>query len=78
VAEKKYGVLIHGAGWVSTQHIAAFSANPHSEVVALSSRTLESPKKRAAEAGLKDVAFYDDLVMHFTLVSAWAILARHG
>ena len=54
------GVLIHGAGWVSTQHILAFRSNPHTRIAAISSRTLASCKKRAQEAGLADVAFYDD------------------
>ncbi len=58
---KKLGVLIHGAGWVSTQHIAAFQHNPHTQVLAVSSRTLDSARKRIAEAGLKDVAAYDNL-----------------
>lgn len=60
MAEKQIGVLIHGAGWVSTQHIQAFTRNPHTRVVAISSRKLESCRKRAAEANLQDVAFYDD------------------
>ena len=59
MAQRKLGVLIHGAGWVSTQHIEAFKANPHAEVVAISSRKLDSARRRAAEAGL-DVACYDD------------------
>jgi predicted dehydrogenase len=58
---KKLGVLIHGAGWVSTQHIAAFQRNPHSEVVAVCSRTLESAQRRIREAGLAGVAAYDRL-----------------
>jgi predicted dehydrogenase len=58
--EEELGVLIHGAGWVSTQHIAAFKRNPHTRVVAISSRRLESCKKRAEEAGLKDVGLYTD------------------
>lgn len=61
MAEKQLGVLVHGAGWVSTQHIAAFTANPHTRVAAISSRRLESCQKRAEEARLSDVAFYDDL-----------------
>jgi predicted dehydrogenase len=56
----KLGVLVHGAGWVSTQHIKAFGNNPHTKVVAISSRKLESAKKRAEEAGLKDVGIYKD------------------
>jgi predicted dehydrogenase len=57
---EKLGVLIHGAGWVSTQHIKAFQTNPYTEVVAISSRRLESCRKRAEEAGLEGVALYTD------------------
>jgi len=53
-------VLIHGAGWVSTQHIAAFQANPHTRVVAVCSRTREGALRRIRESGLRDVAAYDD------------------
>jgi predicted dehydrogenase len=56
----KYGVLVHGAGWVSGQHIAAFTRNPHTEIVAISSRKLASAQARADEAGLKGVGIYDD------------------
>ncbi|MBI4585838.1 MAG: Gfo/Idh/MocA family oxidoreductase [Planctomycetes bacterium] len=59
--ENKYGVLIHGAGWVSTQHLAAFQRHPRSRVVAISSRRLASARKRAEEAGLERVGLYDDL-----------------
>ena len=59
MAERKLGVLIHGAGWVSTQHIAAFTANPNTEVVAISSLTRADARNRAEESGL-DVACYDD------------------
>jgi predicted dehydrogenase len=55
-----YGALIHGAGWVSTQHIAAFQKNPKTQVVAISSRKIESARLRALEAGLGEVAFYDN------------------
>ncbi len=55
----KLGVLIHGAGWVSREHINAFAGNPHTEVVAVSSRRLESARARAAQAGL-EVPCYDD------------------
>jgi len=61
MSEKKLGVLVHGAGWVSTQHIKAFTANPHTRVVAISSRKLASARKRAEEAGLQDVGLYDSL-----------------
>jgi predicted dehydrogenase len=57
---KTYGVLVHGAGWVSSQHLAAFSQNPHTRVVAISSRSIQSARTRAAEAGLKEAACHDD------------------
>ena len=60
MAKKLYGVLIHGAGWVSAQHLAAFQRNPATRVVAISSRSLVSAERRAAEAGLTDVACFDD------------------
>ncbi|HUS90365.1 MAG TPA: Gfo/Idh/MocA family oxidoreductase [Phycisphaerae bacterium] len=59
MSDRKLGVLVHGAGWVSAQHIQAFANNPHAEVVAISSRKIESARRRAAEAGL-DVPCYDD------------------
>ena len=55
MSQRKRGVLIHGAGWVSTQHIQAFSGNPRTEVVAICSRTVDGARKRATESGL-DVA----------------------
>lgn len=61
MAEKQLGVLVHGAGWVSGEHIRAFEGNPHTRVVALSSRRMESVEKRAAEAGLGDIGKYTDL-----------------
>lgn len=57
---RKYGVLVHGAGWVSGQHIAAFSRNPHTEIVAISSRKRASAQARADEAGLKGIGIYDN------------------
>jgi predicted dehydrogenase len=56
---QKLGVLIQGAGWVSTQHIAAFQRNPHTEVVAISSLTREEAQARATEFGL-DAACFDN------------------
>lgn len=50
-----------GAGWVSTQHIAAYVHNPHTEVVAICDRRVEQARQRAAEAKLADAAIYDDL-----------------
>lgn len=59
--EGRYGVLIHGAGWVSSQHIAAYQGNPRTRVVAISSRSKESARKRAEEAELESVSLYQDL-----------------
>ena len=56
----KLGVLVHGAGWVSTQHIMAYTKNPNTEVVAVSSRKLSSARTRAEEAGLEDIGLYDN------------------
>lgn len=61
MTKKKYGVLVHGAGWVSSQHLSAFAANPDTEVVAVSSRRKESAQRRADEAGIADAAIYDNL-----------------
>ena len=58
--QRKLGVLVHGAGWVATQHIDAFCRNPHAEVVAISSRRRSSAEARAAEAGL-DIPCFDRL-----------------
>jgi len=58
VSEKNLGVLIHGAGRISTQYIKAFQMNPHTRIVAISSRRMESCKLRAEEAGLENVALY--------------------
>ena len=60
MSDGKYGVLIHGAGWVATQHINAFSQHPNAEVVAISSRSLVSAQKRAGEAVLDSIGIYDD------------------
>jgi predicted dehydrogenase len=57
--KSKLGVLIHGAGWVSTQHIAAYMNNPYTEIVAVSSRTLEGAQERAEGFGL-DVPVFDN------------------
>lgn len=54
------GVLIIGAGDVSTQHISAFQNNPHTSVKAICSRTRESCEKRAANAKLSDIDVYVD------------------
>jgi predicted dehydrogenase len=59
--DRSFGVLIIGAGWVSTQHIAAYVRHPDTTVVAICSRRLDSARQRAREAGLDGVAVYDDV-----------------
>jgi predicted dehydrogenase len=54
------GVAVHGAGWVSGEHIRAFQHNPHTQVVAISSRTRESAETRARETGATEAALYTD------------------
>ena len=49
----KLGVGIIGAGWVAGEHIRAFQANPHTEVVALCSRTESRAKAKAVECGVR-------------------------
>lgn len=55
----KLGVAIQGAGWVSTEHIRAFSRNPRSEVVAIGSRTLDGARAKRDQLGLR-CEVYDD------------------
>ncbi|HZO91540.1 MAG TPA: Gfo/Idh/MocA family oxidoreductase [Chthonomonadaceae bacterium] len=54
------GVAINGAGWVAGEHIKAYQKNPHTEVVAICSRTRESAAARALEAGLEDIQITTD------------------
>ena len=57
---RKLGVLIHGAGWVAGQHAAAFTGNPATEVLAVSSRSRASADRLVGEQGL-GAATYDRL-----------------
>ena len=57
---KTLGVGIVGTGWVSGEHIAAYGANPATEVVALCGLTKELAQAKATEKNL-DCAIYDDL-----------------
>lgn len=59
MGDRIYGVGIVGMGWVSTEHARAFNRNPHTRVVALCGRTLESATRRRDELGL-DARCYDD------------------
>src|SRR5437588_13087768 len=54
------GVAVHGAGWVSGEHIKAYQKNPNTRVVAVSSRKRESAEAVARECGLTDVKIYTD------------------
>ncbi len=58
---EQYGVLVHGAGWVAGEHIKAFQNNPHTRVVGLSSRRMESVEAHATEFGLEGIGKYTDL-----------------
>jgi predicted dehydrogenase len=55
----RLGVLVLGAGWVSTQHISAFKKNKSTEILAICSRTMEGARRRAMQEGL-NVACYDN------------------
>lgn len=60
MSTKTYGVLIHGAGWVSGQHAAAFRDHPGTRVLAVSSRRLASARRRIADSRLEGAVAYDD------------------
>ena len=62
MAEERIGVAIQGAGNVSTEHLRAFIANPHTEVVAIGSRTRQGAARKRDEVGLAeaDCTLYDD------------------
>lgn len=47
------GVGLVGVGWVASQHLAAFQANPHTRVVALCGRNEGRARARLREAGLQ-------------------------
>jgi predicted dehydrogenase len=55
------GVLVLGAGWVSSQHVVAYVHNPHATVVAICDRVLDKARQRAREAGLAEVPVFDDV-----------------
>jgi len=56
---KKLGVGIVGAGWVAGEHIQAFQTNPHTEVLALCSRTESRAKAKAVECGVRCKVYTD-------------------
>ena len=61
MTNRRYGVLVHGAGWVASQHVQAFSNNPQADVVAVSSRRLSSAQRLVDAYNLENVKCYDDL-----------------
>ncbi len=61
MTKRHYGVLVHGAGWVATQHVQAFLNNPQADVVAISSRRLASAQCLADQYGLSGAVCYDSL-----------------
>ncbi|MBM3211133.1 Gfo/Idh/MocA family oxidoreductase [Candidatus Poribacteria bacterium] len=48
----KLGVAVHGAGWVSGEHIKAYLRNPYTEIRVISSRREASARARAEECEL--------------------------
>jgi predicted dehydrogenase len=61
MSNTSYGVLVVGAGWVSTQHVAAYLHNPFCRVVAMCDCRPEKARQRAMEANLPEAAIYDDV-----------------
>ncbi len=61
MSEKQYGILIIGAGWVSTQHISAYVNNPYAQVRAICDINLDNARRRANEVGLTDISLYDNI-----------------
>jgi predicted dehydrogenase len=49
----KLGVAMHGAGWVSGEHIKAYTSNPHTEVRVISSRNERNARARMQETGVR-------------------------
>lgn len=54
----KIGVAVHGAGWVSSEHLKAYQNNPNVEVLGMASRTAASASARLNEAGLQGARVY--------------------
>lgn len=60
MSEAKIGCAIWGAGWVADEHLNAFMANPHCEVVAVGSRKEASASAAAARCGAPEATIYTD------------------
>lgn len=61
MSEQKLGCAIWGAGWVADEHLNAYMANPHCEVVAVGSRKEASAQNAADKCGAKGCGIYTDL-----------------
>lgn len=61
MSQSSFGVLLLGAGWVSSQHAAAYRHNPHTRVLAICDRDPEKARQRAASSGLGEVTCYDEV-----------------
>jgi predicted dehydrogenase len=60
MSDQKLGCAIWGAGWVADEHLNAYMANPHCEVVAVGSRKEASARNAAAKCGAPNAAIYTD------------------
>jgi len=60
MSDKVYGAAIHGAGWIAPEYVKAYTQNPHTRVVAISSRREGSARKLADAYGLKEAKIYTD------------------
>lgn len=56
---KKLKVAVVGTGWVSGEHMAAYQANPNTELVAVCGRTKESAERKLKEYGYSAKIYID-------------------
>jgi len=56
-----YKILINGAGWVASQHAAAYRNRPDCRIVAINDISREKAQRFAEELNLGDVGIYDNL-----------------
>lgn len=60
MGDGRLGVGIIGIGWVAQEHIRAWGANPHSQVVALASHSRTNAEAAARRHQLSEAAVYTD------------------
>lgn len=79
---RKLGIGIVGLGWVAEQHLSAWRANPHCDVVALCSRDLAKAQAWAQQHGLSSRAYdqYEAMLRdeRVDVVSICTINDQHG